>query len=271
MLLYDAILTMKLRGGVIIIGSLIWEDHLNNEKADNIRNEWRRQNLIDKPTLTKLPIRYGRESKTRKNTYTMIFSKSCEEDLGQGLILPFNQVIITFEGLELQAIALAIAEGIYKADNLRLTSSWGSVGLLINPKLNETDFASQALIQRKWAEIYYSYSDAFIADSYKTNNENSSPITQEGFLDIAWQTEMDAFDLLIATPVTPKPKSLLNANDIAQRIIDKKYSTYFRQNMEHKITTAADDTIKYQLDRWNETANDNDKIIYKINNTIISD
>lgn len=239
---------MKLKGGVIIIGSLIWEDHLNSKKADNIRKEWRKQNLIDNPTLTKVPIRYGRESQTREDTYTMIFSKSCEVNLGQGLILPFNQDIITFEGLERQAIALAIAEGIYKAENLRLTSSWGSVGLLINAELNETDFASKELIQKKWTDIYRSYSDTFIADSYKIMDENSSPITQDGFLNISWQTEMNAFDLLIATPVMPKPKSLLHANDIAQRMIDKKYQTYFQSNKKHKIATAADDEIQLQLD-----------------------
>ncbi|MBX2969787.1 MAG: hypothetical protein KF803_10495 [Cyclobacteriaceae bacterium] len=239
---------MKLKGGVIIIGSLIWEDHLDNKKADNIRKNWRNQNLIDKPILTKVPIRYGRESQTRKDTYTMIFSKSCEDNLGQGLILPFNQDVITFEGLERQAVALAIAEGIYKNDNLRLTSSWGSVGLLINPKLKETDFASKELIQKKWSDIYHSYSDTFIADSYKTNNEISSPITQDGFLNITWQTEMDAFDLLVATPVIPKPKALLNADDIAQRMIDKDYRTYFENNKMHNIATAADQAIKLKLD-----------------------
>jgi hypothetical protein len=238
---------MKLKGGVIIIGSLIWEDHLNINKADNIRKEWRNQNLIDKPTPTKVPIRYGRESQTREGTFTMIFSKSCEDNLGQGLILPFNQDIITFEGLERQAVALAIAEGIYKAANLRLTSSWGSVGLLINPKLKEKDFASKEFIQKKWTDIYRSFSDTFIADSYKIKDENESPITQNGFLNITWQTEMDAFDLLIATPVIPNPKSLLNPNDIAQRMIDKKYQTYFQNNKEHKIATAVDNEIQNLL------------------------
>lgn len=250
---------MKLKGGVIIIGSLIWEDHLNNKKKDNIRKEWRKQNLIDEPSLTKVPIRYGRESQTREDTYTMIFSKSCEDNLGQGLILPFNQDIVTFEGLERQAIALAIAEGIYKADNLRLTSSWGSVGLLINPKLKESDFASKELIQKKWSEIYHSYSDTFIADCYKINTENNSPITQDGFLNIAWQTDMDAFDLLVATPVIPKPKSLLNSNVIAQRMLDKKYQTYFLNNKKHKIYTGADDSIQLLLDNAEKETN-SDKV-----------
>src|SRR5437660_1164648 len=117
---------MKLKGGVIIIGSLIWDD-------SNIREDWRNKYLRTERTLTKVPIRYGRESHTRHDTYTMIFSKSCEHTLGQGVILPFLQDILSFEELEKQAVALAIAEGIYKQDNTRLTSHWGSVGLLINP------------------------------------------------------------------------------------------------------------------------------------------
>jgi hypothetical protein len=240
---------MKLKGGVIIIGSLIWEDHLNDEKKDNTRKKWREQNLsIEQALTTKVPIRYGRESRTRENTYTMIFSKSCEDrDLGQGLILPFKQDIITFEELEKQAIALAIAEGIYKSNNEKLISRWGSVGLLINPKLNLTDFASKESIQKKWTAIYHSYNDTFISDSYKTENESSSPITQDGFLNIAWQTEMDAFDLLVATPLIPKPNSLLKAEDITQRMIDKDYQTYFQNNRNHQIYTALDNGIKDKL------------------------
>ena len=58
---------MKLKGGIIIIGSLFWEDHLDNEKTDNIRKNWRQQYLNDSPKLTKVPIRYGRASQTRKD------------------------------------------------------------------------------------------------------------------------------------------------------------------------------------------------------------
>lgn len=242
----DKIENMKLKGGVIIIGSLIWEDHLNN--ADNIRKDWRKQNLMDKPTLTKVPIRYGRESQTRKYTYTMVFSKSCENTLGQGLILSFNEDIVTFDGLERQAIALAIAEGIYKEDNLRLTSNWGSVGLLTNPSLKKKDFASNELIHKKWTDLYHSYQDKFVAKNYKIDTEQESVITQNGFLNIDWQEEMKDYDILIATPVIPKPKSLIADNEIAQRMIDKNYQVYFQSNKEKNITTSADRTIQQLLD-----------------------
>ena len=51
----------KLKGGVILIGSLYWQDDL--KKNDNIRKEWRDTSLdIEKSILAKLPIRYGRYS-----------------------------------------------------------------------------------------------------------------------------------------------------------------------------------------------------------------
>jgi hypothetical protein len=240
---------MKLKGGVIIIGSLIWEPHLNNGDTDNIRKNWRKQNLLGKRTLTKVPIRYGRESQKRNKVYTMVFSKSCESTLGQGLILPFNDYITIFEGIERQAVALAIAEGIYKNDNLRLTSNWGSVGLLVNPNLKNKDFASYEFIRKKWSDIYKNYQDTFVANNYRTKNEQESVITQNGFLNICWQNEMSDFDLLIATPVIPKPKSFLTGVDIAKRMIEKDDHTYYLNNRKNKITTKDDNEIQFELDK----------------------
>ncbi len=246
---------MKLKGGVIIIGSLYWEDHFDNKKQDNIRKDWREQNLIsDTPTFTKVPIRYGRKSgKKRKHTYTMVFSSSCENSLGQGIILPFNTEIISFEGLELQAIALARAEGIYRDNNSRLSSDWGSVALLINPVLMNKDFASGELIKNKWSSIYHKYSGAFFPENYKINSSEKPSITYDGFLNILWQTnEMKEFDLLIATPVVPEPKSLIEPLEIAQQIFDNDYSVYFDTNREKKIFTTQDDLIQAELDKLNK-------------------
>jgi len=239
---------MKLKGGVIIIGSLIWEDHLVNENKDYIRRDWRRLNLFDKRILINVPIRYGRESQTRRNTYTMVFSKSCESTLGQGLILPFNEHVTSFEILERQAIALAIAEGIYKKDNLRLTSSWGSVGLLVNPKLMLQDISSYEFIRKKWSDIYLYYQDTFLSNIYKTREESESVITQHGILNINWQTEMNEFDLLIGTPVIPKPDSFLSPKEIAQKMKDNKYYTYYQKNRENRIFTDVDKEIQKELD-----------------------
>lgn len=57
----------KFRIGVLIIGSLYWDDDKPH------REEWRRDRLrMDNRQYVKVPIRYGRYSETRKG-YTMVF------------------------------------------------------------------------------------------------------------------------------------------------------------------------------------------------------
>lgn len=235
---------MKLVGGVIVIGSLVWEDHLEKDEGDNIRQDWRRIYLSSEaPTYTRVPIRYGRESSTRKKTYTMIFSETCENNPGQGLILKFAEPITSFELLETQAIALAQAEGIYKPDNRRLTSQWGSVALLLNPTLVKKDPATYELIVNRWSDIYNTYRQTFNSTEYKIDSERNSVITATGMLNISWQKEMDPFDILIATPVIPKPKALLTPEEIADRQIKNEYVEYFDQNKKHSINTYQDEQI----------------------------
>ena len=69
---------MKLKGGVIIIGSLLWQDDLKLNTNDKIRYNWRNTSLnLSEKILVKLPIRYGRYSDG--NIYTMVFSMNCEK------------------------------------------------------------------------------------------------------------------------------------------------------------------------------------------------
>jgi len=241
---------MNLKGGVIIIGSLIWEDHLDFEKkrGNFIRRDWRTQNLLPERKLTPVPIRYGKESTIRKNTYTMIFTKSCEDDnIGQGLILGFKETINSFEDLERQAIALAIAEGIYNTNNPRLTCNWGSVGLLINPTLKEMNFSIFEFISKKWKDIYFNYDNSFVSTDYQCDGDSESPINQNGMLTINWQKEMNDFDILIATSVIPKPKTPLKPKDIAERINQEKYDTYYKSNLANNIKTYQDESISALL------------------------
>ncbi|MGB8191248.1 MAG: hypothetical protein WCF67_04970 [Chitinophagaceae bacterium] len=237
---------MKLRGGVVIIGSLLWEDHLEPNKKDNVRLNWRNRYLssVDQSILTKVPIRYGRQSSTRQDTYTMVFSSFCNTRLGQGRILPFSEDIKSFEDLERQAIALAIAEGIYKEGNKRLTSNWGSVALLLNPELSRTDPAAFELIEQRWAEIYKSYSQTFVSNNYKVKEESQSSITPSGLLNITWQTQMNNFDILIGTTVVPKPKIVLTPKQIYDKINETGYVKYFRENRQNGIHTYQDNDIE---------------------------
>lgn len=105
------------------------------------------------------------------------------------------------------------------------------------------DFANHELVKKKLIDIYSNYQDTFLASNYRINDGEESVITQNGFLNITWQKEMDAFDILIATPVIPEPKRCLTAKEIADKMIEKRYCTYFNKNREHKIITNQDEEI----------------------------
>lgn len=54
--------TFNLKGGVLIIGSLLWQDYLN-KLGDDIRKTWRVKHLlVDSKIMISVPIRYGRYS-----------------------------------------------------------------------------------------------------------------------------------------------------------------------------------------------------------------
>ncbi|MGA2681849.1 MAG: hypothetical protein ABSF44_08630 [Candidatus Bathyarchaeia archaeon] len=86
-----------MKGGVLVIGSLLWDDSEN-------RVRWREKNLdIESKFQVYLPIRYGRLSSTRNNTYTMVFSNKCYSKnygLGKGWIIPIAAEIDSFDDLK---------------------------------------------------------------------------------------------------------------------------------------------------------------------------
>jgi hypothetical protein len=115
---------MNYKGGVIIIGSLLWDNAR--------RHEWRTSSLESLENKIAVParIRYGRESDTRRHTHTMIFSNHSTTGLGRGYVIAFKQSIENKEILKEQAIALAKAEGIWTERLPYLAKDWGAVGLL---------------------------------------------------------------------------------------------------------------------------------------------
>lgn len=86
----------------------------------------------------KARIRYGRESISRKNTHTMILSNHPKTEFGSANILRFKEALKNAKNLENQAFAMASAEGLWKKTGPSLNKKWGTVGLLINPNLEET-------------------------------------------------------------------------------------------------------------------------------------
>ena len=133
---------IKIKGGVIIIGSLRWEnkDNAIQEAESKIlaekRKNWRERYLdLKEEKIIKLPIRYGRCSSSRKCTYTMVFSNLALNKESSGLVIPYNNDIYfsNYLNFERQAQILADIEGISKGDT-RLRKSWGCIGLFINTK-----------------------------------------------------------------------------------------------------------------------------------------
>lgn len=232
---------MNLKGGVVIIGSLLW-DNTN-------RCEWRKRSL---ETLeTKIPvsvrIRYGRESgEQRHHTYTMIFSNHPTTGLGQGYIVRLKNNIENEEMLKEQAIALAEAEGIWTDKRPFLGKDWGAVGLLVNENKSSAD-----LIKSIWMRLFQEFrcddSQCRYDHAQYCIGDEPPVIDRDGFLHIDWTPEMNDFDFLIATPTVPKPKRALSANEIAERMIERNYRVYFDSNRISNITTYQDDEILEHL------------------------
>ena len=230
---------MEFNGGAIIIGSLLWD----NEPK---RVKWRKLHLesIENLIPLKARIRYGRESSTRKDTYTMILSNHPKTEVGNAFILRFKEIIKNARNLERQAFAMASAEGLWKKTEPSLNKNWGTVGLLINPKLEET--RNLEIIKERWTKIYSEYN---LNTSDYTIEEEPEIIDKNGFLKIEWTDEMDDFDFLIATLTVPKPKSLLDEQIIAEKINETGYDEYFLNNYENGIRTFQDEGIINKLNK----------------------
>jgi hypothetical protein len=225
---------MNFKGGVIIIGSLLWEDK-------DGRAEWRRDYLVpvDERLSIPLRIRYGRKSTTRECTYTMIFSNHPATGVGKGCILGFQKRIESFEELKEQALLLAKAEGIWKKEPRLFANEWGAVGLLLNPEVERKDKPNAEMIRSQWTETFRQYSRNFDHSQYRLEDEGPV-IDERGFLKIEWVAEMNDFHFLIGTPTVPDPKRPLNGKEIAQRMIVNEYRSYFDNNRAGNISTFQD-------------------------------
>jgi hypothetical protein len=228
---------MNLRGGVIIVGSLLW---------DNAgRSDWRRTSLesLDTKIPLKLKIRYGRESgEKRRRTYTMIFSNDPTTDYGQGFAVGFQRRIRNEEALRNEALLLARAEGVWSTESPFLAKDWGAVGLLANDNAK-----NRATVLSAWQNVFRecrcNIGERRYDHEHYAFDSQAPVIDQAGLLQIEWLPEMDAFDFLLATPTAPKPRKPLTPDDIATRMIERNHRTYFEGNRASSITTFQDNQI----------------------------
>jgi len=232
----------ELKSGLIIIGSLLWQDYLEKE-GDNIRLNWINSNLdFDNRIQIKIPIRYGRISESE--IPTMVFFNRMKKKLGFGYVIPFKKLINNIEELTCETVALSTAEGM-KGNFVR---SWGVLTYLLNKNKVTTEHKKEIVsffVKRK--------NSKFDMNEYKIRPEKSC-VTKSLKLDIDWiepilksDTEkLNSFDFLLATATKPKNK-LLTFEEIANGIKSDSKRKYFINNLSNGIITNQDFDISKLL------------------------
>src|SRR5215472_14451264 len=99
---------MKLNLGVLLIGSLDWEskdyggacrEELRRHGRSQVRQrlQWRERRLISDAASefpVRVPIRYGRRSTARNDTFTMVFSPEYNQRLGTAKIIQCKAAVM---------------------------------------------------------------------------------------------------------------------------------------------------------------------------------
>ena len=244
---------MQLKGGVIIMGSLLWQDDLH--RNDKVRCSWRSTSLnLNQKILVRLPIRYGRYSTDK--IYTMVFETDCEKPnaLGTGYVVPFkNNPIGDLDVLICEARMMAKAEGMEcgfvgkKSDGI-----WASMGILINKRVPPK---TKKQIISRWAKELNNDEDT----SKCRIPRKKLSINKDGELQIDWPTSFyraeqstidEGIDFLIATSTKSKkyrgnshtkyPSPAEIAKKVTQNDLQRRY---FMNNWYYRITTFQDNSV----------------------------
>lgn len=106
-----------------MVGSLLWEDGL--------RQHWRDRRLqLEKRQVVSAPIRYGRRSVTRADTFTIVIDPSTSS--GDAILVLCIRSVETIGDLVEEAEALWRAER-KVADGEGISAKWGCVGAFFSP------------------------------------------------------------------------------------------------------------------------------------------
>ena len=235
---------MEVSIGVLIVGSLYWDDRTE-------RRQWRdgRLNIAAKRCVL-APIRYGRRSDKRGKTYTMVFSETLareEVKLGRAIFVPCKWLVRTVEDLVEEAEILWAAERNSGASNGRISADWGCVGLAVNPAHPIPDD-----LRRGWAKRV-SREQCF--GGLDRAEDEKAIVEASGVLNIPWPKCTDGSHLegnaLLATATNP---TLIDGRYPSAQEIAAAWNTdtnsnvqYFRKNRDHHITTFQDDKIESYL------------------------
>ncbi|HEX8289660.1 MAG TPA: hypothetical protein VF556_16875 [Pyrinomonadaceae bacterium] len=247
--------TFNLKGGVLIIGSLLWQDYVRR-KSNTIRLDWRNNHLELKSAIgVKTPIRYGRIS--GGGVYTMTFANSCRgKNLGTGFVVPFrNNPITNFTQLRDEARELARAEGMDRTFISSIDRNpWCVLGILFNKKKKSK--ANITAVSNWWEKQLIQDEDysRFQSADFGLGKEKTC-ILSNGVLNIPWvvpiksqdKKELGEYDFVIATATLPtrdKYPSIKKLVSAVERDTDRRY---FLRNYERGITTFQDERVNAKL------------------------
>jgi len=247
---------MNLNGGVLIIGSLLWDI----QKPE--RKEWHEGLEMSQKRLVRLPIRYGRTSSSRSYTYSMVFSNKLimPQQLGTGYVVPFREIIQSKNKFEEQALMLSKAEGFDKDNNGLIFRSWGTICIAINPNI---DKAKANEIENIWNRFIETSKNTLVKGQLKPKIEEfgeqeemksvDNKLKLAINLDDQFKNELEELDFVLATSnaikrrdgkfLYPQPK------EIALAMYQAKDYQYFLKNSKYSIKTYQDKIIAKILRR----------------------
>ncbi len=235
-----------MRAGVLIFGSLAWDEL-------PLRVRWREGCLeFDRAEEVAAPIRYGRVSPKRGETYTMVFSAGCVESgagTGIGLAVPFRRAIDSPEHLLEEATRLWGAES--DGENNRTgaySAEWGSVGLLPNP-----DSEGVGSLLPAWAEAVSA--SPHYAALHTADGEAPILSATTGLASFPWPRvtatgDPLSLELLLLTATDP---AIVAGKYATPSVVAEAWKTnpermeYFLKNREYGIQTAQDQDIARAL------------------------
>lgn len=235
-----------MRIGILTIGSLYWD-------RSPARCRWRQARLAcSEEWRVKVPIRYGRRSPSRGNTFTMVFSKSCAEEakLGTGVVVPARAECCVPEHLLEEAEHLWAAErnAEKKSD---ICACWGKVCILKNPEAKPAEPILQA-----WQTHITAIGDRYTALP-AAKDEDAVLDAATGLALFDWPIDattnqpLVGFDLLLMTATKPTLNAgqYPTAKEIADAWRDDPNDNvqYFHNNRHFGIKTFEDDQIRAVL------------------------
>lgn len=228
--------------GILIIGSLLWD-------PSRPRCRWRQARFGCGPVRrVKVPIRYGKKSKKRGGTYTMVFASSCSvaERLGTGVVVPARAECRGPEHLIEEAEHLWAAERDTEAVG-GICADWGKVMIKAHPTL-----PPEHMTLRGWQAHVKSCGAAYTALPTATD-ESSILDHTTGTASFDWPTDVESglalegFDVLLMTATKPtlNEGEYPTVDQIAQawRADENGHVVYFHNNRHHGIATFEDARI----------------------------